>query len=624
MKLATIWVSIFLATLLAGSPAHGGAIHPHLARALAEIADDPAALRSRDLVIKDSPGEPRIRVLITLADALAPIRARQDGDPLTVDRVSRNVATLRARAYEGMPTHLRNRIDTEFKTFAVVAGYLTASEIAEMAALDDVAFVQAPGRIELTDNESHVLTHVNVAHDDNLTGMGTVIAVYDEGFDTGHPAFADIDTIIGPADTGTSLRIAAGFDASISPSDTDPTAVTSDGGNHGTRVAGIAAANFEVNGELVRGVAYESRLALSKSSCYPQEENPDPDELSTCVGLSESRETLMHTLEWINGLTGTQRVDLLSLSLRVVSPNVWAGTAEECASQEVALDAAFETTASLGIITFAAAGNEGFLNQIASPACLGSVISVGAVYDDFLDDPQLDFHGMAVDCNNPTTPPPETVMADEVACFGNRAENLDVFAPSYCARTAEIRPPEDPAVPPEDLVIDCFGGTSAAAPFAAGVAALLIEAAGPRVITTNLMRELLAEGPAIHDSRAGIERPRVDFSASLTELGERGLIADSDNDGHPNYRDNCIDVANSDQRDTDGDHFGNVCDTDLNNDAVTNAADLSLFRSLYFSSDPDADFNGDGTVNAGDLGFIRDYFFETPGPSGYALAVPAQ
>ena len=40
-------------------------------------------------------------------------------------------------------------------------------------------------------------------------------------------------------------------------------------------------------------------------------------------------------------------------------------------------------------------------------------------------------------------------------------------------------------------------------------------------------------------------------------------------------------VANADQRDVDGDEFGNVCDPDLNNDGVVNALDLGLLRARF-------------------------------------------
>jgi len=90
---------------------------------------------------------------------------------------------------------------------------------------------------------------------------------------------------------------------------------------------------------------------------------------------------------------------------------------------------------------------------------------------------------------------------------------------------------------------------------------------------------------------------------------------DIDGDGVLLDVDNCLTVSNPDQRDTDGDGFGNYCDADLNNDNIVNAIDLGMFRSRYFSTDVDADFNGDEIVNALDLGMFRQMYFKQPGPS---------
>jgi hypothetical protein len=93
---------------------------------------------------------------------------------------------------------------------------------------------------------------------------------------------------------------------------------------------------------------------------------------------------------------------------------------------------------------------------------------------------------------------------------------------------------------------------------------------------------------------------------------------DSDSDAVRDFVDNCSQDANSDQRDSNGDGFGNVCDADLNNDNATNAIDLGLLRLSFFTTDADADLNGDGVVNFQDLGIMRQRFFRPPGPSGLA------
>lgn len=96
----------------------------------------------------------------------------------------------------------------------------------------------------------------------------------------------------------------------------------------------------------------------------------------------------------------------------------------------------------------------------------------------------------------------------------------------------------------------------------------------------------------------------------------REAVVDSDGDGVPDDADNCTEVANADQRDTNGDLFGNACDADLDNDGVVNVTDLGILRSVFFSADADADFNGDGVVSVIDLGIMRVSFFGSPGPSG--------
>jgi hypothetical protein len=108
-------------------------------------------------------------------------------------------------------------------------------------------------------------------------------------------------------------------------------------------------------------------------------------------------------------------------------------------------------------------------------------------------------------------------------------------------------------------------------------------------------------------------------------------VLDSDNDGVPDFQDNCIlkpngplipDAGGNSQRDTDGDGYGNVCDADLNNFGdVVNLSDYSVFRGFFGAPEPlnqqavHADFNGDGRVNLSDYSIFRASFGKAPGPS---------
>lgn len=100
------------------------------------------------------------------------------------------------------------------------------------------------------------------------------------------------------------------------------------------------------------------------------------------------------------------------------------------------------------------------------------------------------------------------------------------------------------------------------------------------------------------------------------------LVFDSDADGVLDSLDNCTLVANADQRDTDFDGFGNICDPDLNNDGVIEYIDYLYLGSVFGTANPLADLDGDGVVSWPDLQILVDRFLGAPGPSGLRPVVP--
>ncbi len=94
------------------------------------------------------------------------------------------------------------------------------------------------------------------------------------------------------------------------------------------------------------------------------------------------------------------------------------------------------------------------------------------------------------------------------------------------------------------------------------------------------------------------------------------MAADSDSDGVLDDTDNCTLIENPDQRDTNGDGFGNLCDADLDDNGTIDFADLAIMKARFFSTDADADLDGDGTVAFPDLAIMKAGFFGAPGPAG--------
>ena len=132
-----------------------------------------------------------------------------------------------------------------------------------------------------------------------------------------------------------------------------------------------------------------------------------------------------------------------------------------------------------------------------------------------------------------------------------------------------------------------FFGTSAAAPHAAGAAALLKSAFNsltPDDIYTamqNTTIDMLATG--------------FDFSSGygLIQVDQALAYFDADADGVLNEDDNCPNIANIDQLDNDSDSVGDACDPDDDNDGLSDIEEAALGTNPLLQ-DTDADTLPDG------------------------------
>jgi uncharacterized protein (TIGR03790 family) len=114
----------------------------------------------------------------------------------------------------------------------------------------------------------------------------------------------------------------------------------------------------------------------------------------------------------------------------------------------------------------------------------------------------------------------------------------------------------------------------------------------------------------------------------LMQLSQpRKPVADFDGDGVPDRADDCREQPNPDQRDSDADGFGDLCDGDFDQDGVVGFADLSRFeRALRTRTRlPGADVDGDGTVDERDRSLLAVWLYHAPGPGlGKAGALQGQ
>ncbi len=206
---------------------------------------------------------------------------------------------------------------------------------------------------------------------------------------------------------------------------------------------------------------------------------------------------------------------------------------------------------------------------------------------------------------------PFAALGGDPLCDSVRGEPCadPVWLPVSTGRTAVQALAE--TAPAGDYVRFAFGtrGTQALPESDGALAIVRVVAEADGQATATLTQTLLADAAQIPAA--------IPVSVSPLTITVGGA-PDSDGDGVPDDADNCIDVANPAQTDTDGDNFGNACDPDYNNDGIVNVIDLGLLKQAFFGNDPNIDLNDDGIVNVIDLGIFKSYFFQPPGPSGTA------
>ena len=105
-----------------------------------------------------------------------------------------------------------------------------------------------------------------------------------------------------------------------------------------------------------------------------------------------------------------------------------------------------------------------------------------------------------------------------------------------------------------------------------------------------------------------------------------GDSCDDDGDGVVNRNDNCLQVANPSQCDTDHDGYGNLCDADFDNNGRIDALDFSILvrdRRAGRDGGHGTDMNCDGVVNDADFPDLHPPFKRptpVPGSSGRLCA----
>ncbi|MBT8144229.1 MAG: S8 family serine peptidase, partial [Gammaproteobacteria bacterium] len=422
------------------------------------------------------------------------------------------------------------------------------------------------------------------------TGQGVVVGGADTGFDWDHEALKTkyrgwnaIDQVA----THDYNWLAAALAATNCPDDNIPC----DGGTHGTHIMGTMVGD---NGST-------EQIGVAPGAQWIGCRNHHEGTAATLVTYLDCMQFMMAP----TALDGSSPDPTLAAD--VVS-NSWS-CAEGCGHLLVA---PLENSIEAGIFYAASAGNDG-------PNCSTDVLPL-SVHEAAVSTASTIHIGANADkISSFSSKGPAIADTDANGVPKPSRTSPDISAPGSTVRSSTSSPAS-------------YGnksGTSMATPHVAAFAAVLISAneklRGRPVLIEQVMRDTAVKLYAESNFCGGDDNttyPNNTFGYGRIDVlaGVEYVTADSDNDGETDLFDNCTNIANPSQCNSNvgEDPFGNHCDADLDNNGIVNSLDLTIMRQSFGIAQPDpyhvADMDCNGIVNSFDLQMFRDQFGQPPGP----------
>jgi uncharacterized repeat protein (TIGR01451 family) len=356
----------------------------------------------------------------------------------------------------------------------IVDGAALEALAADRAVVDIALDVPVPPVMD----DTVPLIGANNNHFLNYTGSGWSIAILDTGVQKSHPAL--FGKVISEAcyssnvpTQGASSLCPGGAISSTAVNSGLNCAAGITGCDHGTHVAGIAAR--VAPGAWLIPIQVFSRFTDGSGNTFCMNAN----RTSPC--------TLSYTSDQVKALDRVWQLHVTSTSINVAAANMSLGggfyTAPcDSEAQYNNLRIAINQLRNVNVATVIAAGNSGYRNAMAAPACLTPAISVSA-----------------------------SDKSDQVASFSNISPLTHLIAPG-----TPILAPVPTSMSP---IYQAKGGTSMAAPHVAGAIATLKEAQ-PNATVPQIITALTSSGPNITDQRSGgfVTKRRLQTWSTLCAL----------------------------------------------------------------------------------------------------------
>jgi len=484
LVLATSLVGPAILSIGAGSPGIG------------DLLDDPRITEREPIEEAYLSGRPTAPVIVSIAAPSDVAAFESFNDPAAAASHRAEVALLEEDFLARLPM---NEIAVRhiMENFPCFSCDVTPAGLEALLAEPDVSWIEPVITLRRTTTHG-IATMEGHAARAVYKGAGVSIAIVDTGIDYTHPDLG--------GGSFPNSKVIGGYD--FGNGDSDPKDGDSEG--HGTSCAGIAAGDPPASTPpnfYVGGVAPDAKLYALKVFANGADTADD--------------DKVIAAWDWCV----THRNDSPSNPILAVSTSLGDGTryTQNCDSSYPAYATAANNCAYAQMMLFISSGNDGFCDGVALPACLTAAIAVGAVYDDpvpgrgyceISTDSCID---VLVDCDpSPGLEPSCTdliPLRDQVCCYSNSDDQVVYLAPSFDAET----PTNGGGYTPD------FGGTSAAAPYAAGALALYQSAfksvTGVFQDRTGAGLTLAVTGDFINDPKSGISTARINLHNAIATFG---------------------------------------------------------------------------------------------------------
>jgi len=464
-----------------------------------------------------------VAVGVTLRDV--DVAPRAAGRPAAVAaRQERVLGALPAGAFS---------LQRRYRRLAGLALRIRAEALAALERHPDVRHVYLDGRVHPTLAQGTALVGADTAHALGLRGAGVNVAVLDSGIDTDHPDLSDDLVAEQCFCSGSHPSPQVGCCPGGADTQTGPGAAEDDTG-HGTSVAGIITSG---------GVAAAEGAA------------PDAGVVALRVigPTGGSFSDIAAGLDWV-----LDNRDALADPIRVANLSLGDGgeyadpAGSPCSGSNTAN--AIAALHAAGVTVFVSSGNDGHDAGISFPACVAEAVSVGGIYDGSFSSVSWCANAScsSILCTD------TDVQVDDFVCHTNSGAILDLLAPDWRTTTSALGGGSQ-----------AFGGTSAASPYAAAQAALLVEA-DPGLLPDGIRDALRASGVSVTNPDNGLSFPRSDVGevvAPLVAVCGNGVLeaGESCDDGNTAPGDCCaadctFEASGSACDDGDACTTGDACD----------------------------------------------------------------